>query len=90
MTNVQENKKKFVENELEALLKAAYSYDRKIVRVYYVYDEERDCETVNVELEPLKDIALDKMVGRTIRIDVTGDSLSALTSDVVGSMNRHY
>lgn len=86
MTTVQENKKKFVEGELAAMLKAAYCNAGKIKNVYYFCVKDADYESVYIELEPYQE----GCEGRRITVDITADSLSAIVFDVVQAMRKHY
>lgn len=86
MTAVQENKKKFVEGELAAMLKVAYSNAEKIKNVYYFCVEDAEYEAVYIEFEPYHDGG----EGRRITVDITADSLSAIVNDVVRAMARYY
>lgn len=86
MTAVQENKKKFVEGELAAMLKVAYSNAEKIKNVYYFCVEDAEYESVYIELEPYREGG----EGRRIMVDITADSLSAIVNDVVRAMARYY
>ncbi len=83
---VYEAKKRFVENELEAVLKEAFSFGAKIKRVWYHNFASVDREEVIVELEPYSE----GEEGRNIVIDITADSLSAILIDVVRVMQDKY
>ena len=84
MSTSQIMKKQFAENEVAAVIKKAFSFAGNVSDVYYSYNESSACETVNVVIE------YDDGEKRTIDVDVTADSLSALLYDVVRAMKKYY
>lgn len=85
LTAVQKNKRVFVEGVLSAMLKEAYGYSNKIADITYEALE-NGTEVVYVELEPYTESS----IGRIIKVNVTGDSLAAIVTDVVRKMNDEY
>ena len=85
LTPVQFDKKMFVKGVLADMLKAAYNCANTINDVTYAVDTYGN-ERVYVELDP----AIEGGLGRVIVINVTGDSLSAIVTDVVRVMNDKY
>lgn len=85
LTPVQFDKKMFVEGVFADMLKTVYNCVNTINDVTYAVDAYGN-ERVYVELDP----AIEGGLGRVIVINVTGDSLSAIVTDVVRVMNDKY
>ncbi len=82
-----ENKKEFVENRLFELIKVMYKEYGEIKVCTYQHHNNTEFpiwEVVYIEIAPANENACDVY----ITIDVTGDSLLALTKDVLKALEK--
>lgn len=72
MTDVQRDKRQFVKRHLKGIMKAL---DHDITHMEYNVTDDND-----------EFVIIQRKNGRTRRVNVTADSLSAMTRDVIGSL----